>query len=145
MSDIYEDVYVETTSGVVQGPFETIFKPGATEVWIYDESALLEEGFSLLKGSAQGGARYVITSVRETRPQGHDGRIGALRRCLSIQLESGDITDGLKRLIRKIDTAKVDATIKNEAKTVLTTSLRNPLIAAILNGDAPGLIQQLEE
>lgn len=144
MSDMYHEVFVETSTGVVQGPFETVFEPGATEVWIYDESARLEEGFSLLKGITAGSVRYVITSVREARVQGHDGRVGALRRCLSIQLESGNISDGLRRLIQKIDAAKVDLKLKNDAKAALTASLSNPLIAAILNGEAKVLIEKLE-
>lgn len=143
MRDMYQEVYIETSTGTLQGPFETDFDKGATEVWIFDESARLEEGFTLLHGIAHGSPRFVITSVRETRAQSPDGRVGALRRCLTIQPESGNIVDGLSRLIQKIDASRVDTNTKNDAKAALATALNNPLISAILDGEARSLLERI--
>lgn len=145
MSDMYQEVYIETSSGTVQGPFETVFDKDATEVWIFDESARLEEGFTLLHGIAHGSPRYVITGVRETRAQSPDGRVGAIRRCLTIQREGGNIVEGLSRLIQKIDASRVDDDMKGEAKTALARALSNELISAILNGEAESLLERISK
>lgn len=143
MSDLYDEVWIESETGGAQGPFETRMADRSSEVWIYDEGATIKIGAMLIRKMTHGQARYLITAIRDERPPSPDGRQGPLRRCLSVQLENENLTEALCRLISKIIAAPVDESQKNEAKIHLANLIRTPLVAGILNGGGRELLDKL--
>jgi hypothetical protein len=144
MSDLYDEVWIESETGGAQGPFETRMADRSTEVWIYDETAVIETGAILIRKMTHGQARYLITAIRDERPSFPDGRQGPLRRCLSVQRENENLADALCRLALKITAAPVAESEKLEAKIQLASLIRLPLVAGILNGGGWEVLEKLK-
>lgn len=145
MSDMYQDVYIETTTGSVQGPFETVNSSNPLEIWIYDDLAEIQVGYVLFKNVKHGTERYHITAIREDRTHSSDGRRGALRRCLTVRHEDEHLVNALSNLIQKINASQVPADKKAEAKSCLSNLVSLPLVAAILNGSGKTLLDKLSQ